>query len=199
MNHEMLISRLQQQFGEESVQEFTDTPDTCATVPVEQFYAVMQFLRDEPDLKMDFLNSVTGLDLLGLPGQEDPALRSVYHLYSYAHRHELILMVDLNRDEPYIPSVAQLWPSAIWLERESYDLVGIIYEGHPNLTRILLPTEFEGHPHRKDWVESEYVMGIETQRETPLELMKFFHDAMEGQPPPEFATETQTPETEQIM
>jgi NADH-quinone oxidoreductase subunit C len=179
------------------VQDCPEAKDTCVLVPVDKLYEVMKTLRDAPGLQMDFLNSVTGVDLLDLPGQETPVLRSVYHLYSYSHRHELVVMVDVDRADPLLPSLAPLWDSAIWLEREAFDLVGLIYEGHPNLTRILLPSEFEGFPLRSDWVESEYVMGIETQRDTPMELLKFFHEAMGGEAPPELATSTPTPEIQE--
>ena len=183
-----IIPHLQNLFGEDQIQDCPETKDTCVMVAAEKLLEVMSTLKDDPDLRMSFLNSVTGLDMLGLPGVEEPCLRSVYHLYSYEHRHDLVVMVDVDRQDPLIPSMAGLWDSAIWLEREAFDLVGLIYEGHPNLTRVLLPAEFEGHPLRRDWVESEFVMGIETQRDTPVDLLKFFHENMGGEAPPELTT-----------
>lgn len=75
----------------------------------------------------------------------------VYHLYSYANRQSLSVKVKTDRESSVVPSVVDLWKGADWNERETYDLLGIHFEGHPNLKRILLPDEWEGHPLRKDY------------------------------------------------
>ncbi len=81
---------------------------------------------------------------------------SVYHLWSMTHKHWTVLKVRMSKDEPKVPTMTHLWPAADWHEREAYDLFGIQYEGHPDLTRILLPDEWEGHPLRKDYVYPEH-------------------------------------------
>jgi len=184
MDGSQIIEKLQQAFGTEniSVDEGSKTPGVF--IPASLLIDVMRMLRNDPEFSMDFLNNITGCDMLGLKNYDGDHLRSVYHLYSYAHRHEFVISVNIERDDPVIPSLSELWASAIWMERESFDLLGIIYEGHPNLTRILLPTEFEGYPLRKDWEERSHVMGIETTRQTPVELLKFFHEKMGGEVPP---------------
>lgn len=80
---------------------------------------------------------------------------AIYHLYSMKHRHRLTLRVVMERDGARVPSVAHLWPAANWHEREAYDLVGIVFDGHPDLRRILLPDDWVGHPLRKDYVVQE--------------------------------------------
>jgi len=184
MNGPQIIETLQKQFGADQISVDEGSKAAGIFVSGALLLDVMRFLRDEPALTMDFLNNIVGCDMLGMKDYEGTDLRTVYHLYSYPHRHELVVSVNIDRDDPTVLSLSPLWASAVWQEREAYDLVGIIYDGHPNLTRILLPTEFEGHPLRKDWRERSHVMGIETTRQTPVELLKFFHEKMGGEVPP---------------
>jgi NADH-quinone oxidoreductase subunit C len=191
MNAADITQKLIDQFDTEVIKEDPLSKGLGFNVPVEKLIEVLTFLRDDSALSMNFLNCITGLDLQGLPGAESDDLRTVYHLYSYTHRHELSLNCDVSRNNPTVPSVTSLWAAAVWQEREAFDLLGIVFEGHPSLTRILLPTEFEGHPLRKDWKEGTHVMGISTQRETPVELLKFFHEVMGGEVPDEIRADVQ--------
>jgi NADH/F420H2 dehydrogenase subunit C len=102
-------------------------------------------LRDK--LGFDLLVSVTGVDW-------KTHRESVYHLYSTLSYQSLVVKVQARADETS-PSMMPVWPAADWHERESYDLMGIVYEGHPNLTRILMPNEWLGHPLRKDYQEND--------------------------------------------
>jgi NADH:ubiquinone oxidoreductase subunit C len=108
---------------------------------------------DDPEMKFDYLRLISGVDWTD-------RLSSVYHLYSYTLGHGAVLRVDLDRTAPNVASVAGIWPTADWLERETYDLMGIVYEGHPGLTRIMLPDDWEGHPLRKDYVSPKEYHGI---------------------------------------
>jgi NADH-quinone oxidoreductase subunit C len=90
---------------------------------------------------------VTAVDYLG----SVPRFEVVYHLYSSSRNHRLRLKVRVPEDAPRVPSVTSVWRGANWLERETYDMYGIRFDGHPNLTRIYLYPEFEGHPLRKDY------------------------------------------------
>ena len=112
-------------------------------------------LRDQPDLSFGFLSSITATDH---PGRE-PRFWVVYELRSVEHVHRLRLKVGLPGDDPLVPSVTPLFPTANWHEREVWDLFGIVFEGHPDLDRILLPDDWEGHPLRKD----EELGGVGTQ------------------------------------
>jgi NADH-quinone oxidoreductase subunit C len=103
-------------------------------------------LRDQPDLSFRFLSSVTATDH---PGRE-PRVWVVYELRSVEHAHRIRLKVGLPEDDLHVPSVTRLFPTADWHERETFDLFGIIFEGHPDLDRILMPDDWEGHPLRKD-------------------------------------------------
>ena len=112
-------------------------------------------LRDQPDLSFRFLSSLTATDH---PGRE-PRFWVVYELRSVEHAHRLRLKVGLPGDDLHIPSVTPLFPTANWHEREVWDLFGIVFDGHPDLDRILLPDDWEGHPLRKD----EELGGVGTQ------------------------------------
>jgi NADH-quinone oxidoreductase subunit C len=103
-------------------------------------------LRDQPDLSFRFLSSVTATDH---PGRE-PRAWVVYELRSVEHAHRIRVKVGLPVDDLHVPSVTPLFPTADWHERETFDLFGIVFDGHPDLDRILMPDDWEGHPLRKD-------------------------------------------------
>jgi len=123
--------------------------DVTAIVAVEKLGDVMLHLRDELDFEM--LMDVTAVDYLG----REPRFEVVYHLYSMANNQRIRIKVGLadpgSGAMPEIASVTDLYPSANWMEREVFDMYGIRFEGHPDLRRILLYDEFEGHPLRKDY------------------------------------------------
>ena len=120
-----------------------------ATAVVREFYLleVMRFLRDDAALAFEMLSDVCAVDYL----PRVPRFEVVYHLYSVTKNHRLRVKVLVDGKAPSVPSLTALWPSADWMEREVWDLYGIRFEGHPDLRRILLYDEFEGHPLRKDY------------------------------------------------
>jgi NADH-quinone oxidoreductase subunit C len=83
--------------------------------------------------------------------EEDPRFEVNYHLFSTGHHNRIRLKVLVSEDDPKVPTVTPVWRTANWHERETYDLVGVIFEGHPDLRRILLPSDFDGHALRKDY------------------------------------------------
>jgi NADH-quinone oxidoreductase subunit C len=163
--------RIADRFGDAVTLVDAVDPYTVVNDPT-RFLEVMRFLRDDPDLRFDFLRSVTGVDY-----PEQKKIASVYHLYSYdkAHAHVVKLMCD--REAPEAPTVEGLWPTANWFEREQYDLLGIVYLSHSDLRRIMLPDDWVGHPLRKDYVEEADYHGIGTTRASPLEAFKQMDDA----------------------
>jgi NADH/F420H2 dehydrogenase subunit C len=122
-------------------------------VAPDQLVEVATFLRDE--LSYDYLSNVTGVDYPQPTAHFPARFETVYHLFR-AQGGPLTLHVHADRDDPVVPSLASLWPSANVQEREAWDLMGIRFEGHPNLRRILLWEGFVGHPLRKDWHEVYY-------------------------------------------
>jgi NADH-quinone oxidoreductase subunit C len=111
--------------------------------------AIAQTLRDDPELRCELLSGVSGVDY-----PDDPTgrrLHAVYHLLSMTWRRRLRLEVSLAEDDPVVPSVMAVWPTADWHEREAYDFFGIVFSGRDSLTRIMMPDDWVGHPQRKDY------------------------------------------------
>jgi NADH-quinone oxidoreductase subunit C len=162
---------LQERFGD--AVSLVDAVDPYTVVnDVTRFLDVMRFLKEHPDLRFDFLRSVTGVDY-----PEQKKIASVYHLYAYDKGHAHVVKYMCDREQPEVPTVEGLWPTANWFEREQFDLVGIVYIGHSDLRRIMLPDDWVGHPLRKDYVEEPDYHGIGTTRASPLDAFKQMDDA----------------------
>lgn len=116
--------------------------------------AIALFLRDEESLQFDNLSCLSGVDY------DKDNLAVVYHLVSYALNQSLIVKCLIPKSDPKIQTVSDVWAAAEWHEREAYDLVGMVFEGHPDLRRILLPDDWEGHPLRKDYKVPEFYNGM---------------------------------------
>jgi NADH-quinone oxidoreductase subunit C len=134
------------------------------------------YLRDEPELAFDMLHCHAAVDYLEEKEPEKARIEVVLHLTSLKHRHWIVLKVHLRRDEPKMPTLEGVWPTANWHEREAYDLFGIEFVGHSDFRRIFLPDDWAGHPLRKDWVWPEEWHGIKVKPDE-----KFSQRAMEGE------------------
>ena len=117
--------------------------------------SALEAFRVDPALRLDFLSSVTATDW---PGR-DPRFWLVYELSSNDLRHRLRVKVGLHEDDLHVPSVTGLFPTADWHERETFDFYGVVFDGHPDLRRILLPDDWEGWPLRK----TEELGGVDTR------------------------------------
>lgn len=109
---------------------------------------IMRFLYGTPELNFNYLVDLCGVDYLG---KKEPRLEVVYHLYSIEHRHLIRLRAEVAEEDASIDSVVDIWAGANWHERECFDLFGITFKGHPDMRRVLLPDDWEGHPLRKDY------------------------------------------------
>jgi NADH-quinone oxidoreductase subunit C len=145
----IVIPRLREQFGGalEAVKVWRH--ETTILLPAGDLVRVCRFLKDSPDLAFDFLSSVTAVDRLALP-EHTPRFEVVYQLCSIPHKRRLRLKIRVEDGMP-VPTVTEVWETANWYEREVFDLFGIPFTGHPELTRILMPDDWEGHPLRKDY------------------------------------------------
>lgn len=121
--------------------------EECVRVHPEGIAAVARFLREDPRLDFNVLMDLAGVDF----PDEEPRFEIVYHFYSLARKARLRVKVRVPEAKPEVDSLTPLWKAANWHEREAWDLFGIRFRGHPNLKRILLYEEFEGHPLRKDY------------------------------------------------
>ncbi len=155
--------RLQDQHAAAVTSFAADALDPFMLVKPDSIVEVCRFLHDDPDLAFDCLTNMSGVDFL-----KEDYIQVVLHLYSYPHRHAIVVKANVSREEPSMPSVEAVWKAANWLEREIYDLLGVVFTGHPDLRRLLMPEDWVGHPLRKDFVEPEEYHGISTRRESLL-------------------------------
>ncbi|HEV8538905.1 MAG TPA: NADH-quinone oxidoreductase subunit C [Bacteroidota bacterium] len=144
---EKVLEKLNVRFSEviESVNEFRG--EMTIVVKKSKIKDVCLFLRDDADLKFDSLRDVCGADYY----RPDDRYEVIYNLYSISNRFRLRLKVRVDESDLRVDSVVPVWSTADWEERETYDMFGIIFNGHPDLRRIYLPEEFEYHPLRKDF------------------------------------------------
>ncbi|MES1172443.1 MAG: NADH-quinone oxidoreductase subunit C [Bacteroidota bacterium] len=160
-------------FQEAAPRDAKDGPrDPCFRADGARVVEVMRALRDDAGLRFDFLQNLTAVDWL-----KRDVIEVVYHLFSYAHRHSACIKVELPRAAPRVPSVAAVWPTANWLEREQYDLLGVVFEGHPDLRRLLMPDDWVGHPMRKDFHEPKSYRGMPTSRPSSMDLLAAYDRA----------------------
>lgn len=157
---EVVINLLREKFGEQVVVPVDDkaTP-TAVIIRTEDLEKVLEELYSNENTYFDMLSCITGLD----NGTEAGTMEVIYNLYSIPYERALMIKVIVDRLHPEVPSVARIWKTANWLEREVFDLFGIVFRGHPDLRRILLPADWEGFPLRKDYQHQEYYRGIKVE------------------------------------
>ncbi len=159
MKFEEFVKALQEKFGEADIVPTSDRKgDPFVMVPAAKIAEILNFGKEDPQLAFDCLSNLTGVDA------PPDHLEVVYHLFSYSKRHSLTVKLRIPKASPHLPSVEKIYPTANWQEREAYDLMGMVFDGHPDLRRIMLPDDWIGHPLRKDYKEQEDYRGISTTR-----------------------------------
>lgn len=154
MQFSEIVAILKEKFSDaiEAVDE--KKRDPFVVIKKDRLFEVAKFLRDDPRLKYDHLSLISGVDY-------PPAtMEVVYHVDSLTLNHPFVFKVKLPRATPKLASVIPVWTTADWHERETWDLCGITFEGHPNLVRILCAEDWEGHPLRKDYAWPTEYHGI---------------------------------------
>ena len=148
-----LVETLRAALGERLAQPVVARSEVTIVAPAAGLVEVMTALRDTDGLQFELLVDLCGVDYATYGvGYEGPRYAVVYHLLSLARNHRLRVRVFCDDDDmPRVPSVIDVWPGANWFEREAFDLFGIVFEGHPDLRRILTDYGFIGHPFRKDF------------------------------------------------
>lgn len=182
MTPEAIFARLVDAFGAEVVFDLRADPardrDPWFQVAPAQIEQVCERLRDDPDLACDYLECLTGVDY---PKEDKIAV--VYHVNSYTKKHRVVLKCLVDRGAPALPTLVNVWSAANWQERECFDLLGVDFEGHPDLRRLLLPDDWVGHPLRKDYQEQDNYHGIPTVRPNPVELLQLKVPSKEAKAP----------------
>ena len=151
--HERLVGR----FGEKVAAFQAEALQPWVVVATDAVAEVAAFCKSDPELSFDNLMCLSAVDYTK---EAPPRMEVVYHLFSYRHRHRFVLKVHVPREDGRVPTVEGVWGVANWHEREAYDLFGIVFEGHSDMRRILLPDDWQGHPLRKDWVDPEFYNGM---------------------------------------
>ena len=156
--HEEISAIIKEKFGGGILEEHPEALDPYLVFDRGIILELAPFLRDEPKLRFDLLSVISTVDYLPVaatPDGKTPAkpgrIEVVYILDSTGHHHRLVAKAYLDREAPRIASVENIWHAADWHEREAFDLMGVVFDEHPNLQRILLDDDWEGHPLRKDY------------------------------------------------
>jgi NADH-quinone oxidoreductase subunit C len=157
MDAPAIHQRLAERFGELVVSFQAEALQPWAVIRPEAIDEVAAFCKADPELAFDNLMCLSAVDY---PKEDPPRLEVVYHLLSYVHNHTFVLKVHLPREGARVPTVEGTWAVANWHEREAYDMFGMVFEGHSDLRRILLPDDWVGHPLRKDWQDPDFYNGL---------------------------------------
>jgi NADH-quinone oxidoreductase subunit C len=163
MAPEEICAALKRRFGEAITETVLEGAHPHAVVAAERWPEVARFLRDDPAMGFNFLRCISSIDL-----PDEDKVACVYDLLALSpvsavelmSAEEFAVRVYADRTDPHIPTVSDVWPAANWHEREAYDLMGIVFDNHPDMRRILLPDDWEGYPLRKDYVYPTEYQGI---------------------------------------
>ena len=150
-----IVSNLKAKFGDAITDSKIDNVfDPWLKIAPERIKDVALYLRNDEALAFDALMCLSGIDNTG------GRFGVVYHLHSLKWNHKITLKVDVTLENMHCQSVESIWKTANWHEREAFDMYGILFDGHPDLRRILMPYDWEGHPLRKDYQVPEYYNGM---------------------------------------
>ena len=147
MEESKTLRRLKEWFPADIIQTHSLLGQDTATIAKSALLALARYLKEDPELQYDYLMDLTAVDYW----KRTPRFEVVYHFLSLKNHRRVHIKVPVGIREPEIDSLTGLWPGANWYEREVYDMFGIHFTGHPDLRRILMYPEFEGHPLRKDY------------------------------------------------
>ena len=132
--------------------------------------AVAKFLKNDSELKFDYLSDIRGVDYL--LEEREQRFEAVYQLYSIDHQHSIRVRVGIDEDNPSVPTVSDLWKGALYPEQELFDMFGIKVEGHPKMERLIMPKDWEGFPLRKDYPLTTETVAFSHNRDFKSELVK---------------------------
>ncbi|TMA28325.1 MAG: NADH-quinone oxidoreductase subunit C [Deltaproteobacteria bacterium] len=164
MTFEEIHQRLAAKFGDRIGPLAPANKDAFAPVQTPAIVEICEFLKTDPELAFDCLINLSSVDW-----PKKNQIEVVYHFWSYQKQHSFIVKCLLDRAKPELPSVTSVWNAANWLEREQFDLMGVVFTDHPDLRRIMLPDDWVGNPLRKDYAEQPEWHNITTTRESPLD------------------------------
>lgn len=159
-------------FGDAIVGEDDFRDQQSFTIKPDALVEICQAFLEDDDLDVRYLSDIASVDWLGSDQESAGRFEIVYNLYSLSHCYRFFLKIRLDEQNLIVPTLCDLFPSANWLEREVYDMMGIEFEGHPDLTKILTPDELEGFPLRKDFPLTWEQPVFSFNRDDPPEVIK---------------------------
>jgi NADH-quinone oxidoreductase subunit C len=142
-----IAEKIRERFPGDVIDIVSFRDQVSVVVSRDRIAEISRFVFKDPAIRMDMLSDLCGVDY----PDRTPRFEIVYNLYSVVHRHRIRLKALVPEEDPRLASVVPIWSGADWHEREAYDLFGVVFEGHPDLRRILMPEDWEGHPLRKDY------------------------------------------------
>jgi NADH-quinone oxidoreductase subunit C len=172
----IVLEKLQRKFGNAILSTHAEKGDETAVVARDRLLEVAELLKNDPELLFDMPIDNTAVDWWQ---RREPRFDVIWHFYSTAKNQRVRIKVQVSEADPVVPSLTPMWPGMNWHERETWDLYGIRFTGHPNLKRVLMYEEFVGHPLRKDYpmdkrqplVEERHVREVPTQRNPPPDML----------------------------
>lgn len=142
-----IADRVRAQFGQDVLDARDVFGHAVLKVTPSRYREVARALREDPALDFDYFDFLTAVDWTPKGG----GFSVVAHVYSNRHNHHARMVVDCDAAEPHCPTISDIWSGANWCERETWELFGVVFDGHPHLVKLVLPEQFEGHPLRKDF------------------------------------------------
>ena len=170
MTPEEVIENVKSALGDRVQEAEVHLGDAVLFVGPDALHGVAEHLKTDPALKFEYLSDIRGVDYLDQ--DREPRFEAVYELHSFEHNHTIRLRVGLEEEAPSVPSVSDLWKGALFPERELFDMFGFDIPGHPDLRRLIMPEEWEGHPLRKDYPLTTEDVAFSHNRDYKSELVK---------------------------
>ena len=165
--NDIILKKLKERFAKSILEVGEFRNELTIILRKEGIVRISQFLRDDPELCFNFLSDLCGVDYL----KRKPRFDVVYNLYSIKKNHRVRLKIKVD-DGENVPSVTSVWSTANWHEREVFDMFGIRFDGHPDLRRILMPEDWEGHPLRKDFPLTKEEVMFNYNKDRPPRIVK---------------------------
>ena len=170
MTSEEIVEKIKTDQGKVINSSEVNLGDSVIFVGAERIHDIAEYLKNDPDLDFDYLSNITGTDYLN--EEREPRFEVVYELHSIEKNHSIRIRVGLDEEDPTIPTVSDLWKGAIYPERELFDMFGFNIKGHSNLSRLIMPEEWEGNPLRKDYPLTIEDVTFSHNREFKQDLVK---------------------------
>ena len=170
MTGEEVIEKIKSVVGDDIQNGQVHQGDAVVFVAPDALHNVANTLKEDADLRFEYLSDIFGVDYLDQ--DREPRFEAVYELHSFEHNHSVRIRVGLEEENPSVPTVSDLWKGALYPERELFDMFGFDIPGHPDLRRIIMPDEWEGHPLRRDYPLTIEDVAFSHNREYKSELVK---------------------------